>query len=890
MMAGTSPSGREFSVFIAYSRKDAAMADAIVDALVAEGFETKIDRRSLPYGQKWQEELSELIWTSDTVVWLVSSASIASKWCKWELGEAGRLKKRLIPLAIQQVDPDVLPPGLSEIHLLPSDGIFSLAEHRPALIQALKRDGRWLREATRLADRARQWIEQERSGALLLRSSALRMAEAWLARQPDAAPLPSGELLEMILASKQAAVWRLRWTLASVTLIAFVGIALAVLASIQQRKAEIASQEAKTQSIRATRAVELAGSTASALVSDLATDFRDRGVPLAVTRRILERAQKVMDDLAEGGEGSPKLIIDRAAALTELSATYLGSRLEEEASRAATAALSILVSVSDRAGSLEPERLTRLSRAYAALGDAMMAGRQFARARDLYRQSIDVEKDESKRQSSYNQMVMFKLATSLEGLGDRVGAEENYRGAIKLEDERSAREGTSQFSEVSLITRGALADLIAEERVDDALGIYREIKEALQRWVTEDKEVVEREARRATEANLATVLNRIGNAYLKKKDFDPALGAFRQALDVSKSLADKDPDRDDFQYNAVLAYYRYAKALSSARQLTQAISIFQLARNLAEQNLKKAGSKHEWLILIPQIVGDLGDVFQLDGTWSRAAGQYRTAVKLLQDALKDDAENVELLTALAHYHLRLNDVEPNSREHLRDAADVLRRVDRQGQLIAEDRRTLDAIDNDLGKTDPAPAALSDASVMEDLHRAIKVAEAANDILGANQARAQYAEGMVEMLSGMETYRFGKPAAMSAEMRDVHAWYLLLTGNTASALSASDKAISTAPHLIRFKATKVLALLILGRSSEAHELIRANRGARIDHASSWNGQIHVAEDGSKLFRNLARELDAEAKWEQLLLHMLAELRSAGVALSLLQDTERMMLAE
>ena len=83
-------------LFVSYSRRDMAATDALVERLEAEGFEVTIDRRDLPYGEEWQAELADFIRAADTVVWLVSPASVASKWCNWELGEVQRLNKRLV--------------------------------------------------------------------------------------------------------------------------------------------------------------------------------------------------------------------------------------------------------------------------------------------------------------------------------------------------------------------------------------------------------------------------------------------------------------------------------------------------------------------------------------------------------------------------------------------------------------------------------------------------------------------------------------------------------------------------------------------------------------------------------------------------------------------------
>ncbi len=92
-VAGEQRQAHGLKVFISYSRRDLGLADRLVSGLEKQGVEVLIDRRDLPYGEEWQKELADFIRMSDTVVWLVSPDSIASKWVNWELGEVGRLSK-----------------------------------------------------------------------------------------------------------------------------------------------------------------------------------------------------------------------------------------------------------------------------------------------------------------------------------------------------------------------------------------------------------------------------------------------------------------------------------------------------------------------------------------------------------------------------------------------------------------------------------------------------------------------------------------------------------------------------------------------------------------------------------------------------------------------------
>jgi WD40 repeat protein len=242
-MAGEQKSGDRLKLFVSYSRRDMAAADALVAAPEAEGFEVTIDRRDLPYGEQWQEELADFIRGSDTVVWLVSPDSVTSKWCNWELGEVGRLNKRLVPVRIREVAPERLPESLGKVHLLPAEGAYVPASHLSILATTLNTDRGWVKEATRLADRAREWIARDRSSALLLRGPALKNAETWSTQQPKAAPAPSSEVLELILSSRRGAARRQRYWLGGATAVALGAFALALYA-FQQRSVAISERDA----------------------------------------------------------------------------------------------------------------------------------------------------------------------------------------------------------------------------------------------------------------------------------------------------------------------------------------------------------------------------------------------------------------------------------------------------------------------------------------------------------------------------------------------------------------------------------------------------------------------------------------------------------------------
>lgn len=262
------------TVFISYSRHDVARADALVTALEARDIQVLIDRRDLPYGEAWQGELADFIAGADTVIWLVSPASVASKWCNWELDEVQKQHKRLVPVRVGDVAPEDLPRQLGQIHILPAEGVFELAPHLDVLVQTLETDRGWLKEHTRLLDRAQQWIAKGEGDGLLLRGRALADAEAWQTQQPAKAPSPSPEILNLIVQSQKGAKRRQRTLIGSLVAGLLLAIGLAGYAFLQSQIADTQRQVAETERQTARREVALSGWRSFSEPPELCQRFR----------------------------------------------------------------------------------------------------------------------------------------------------------------------------------------------------------------------------------------------------------------------------------------------------------------------------------------------------------------------------------------------------------------------------------------------------------------------------------------------------------------------------------------------------------------------------------------------------------------------------------------
>ena len=195
-------------VFISYSRDDLNFADQLAAALRAGGIDPTIDRQGISGGEDWRRRLSSLIRDADTVVFVLSPSSAISPTCAWEVDEAARLGKRIMPVVCRPLQNAVPPQRLQDLNYLffyaepksPGSGFGSGLEQ---LVAALNTDIEWLREHTRYLQRATEWDSGGRPENRLLSGADIGVAKDWLARRPKDAPEPTALHLDFFRASEK---------------------------------------------------------------------------------------------------------------------------------------------------------------------------------------------------------------------------------------------------------------------------------------------------------------------------------------------------------------------------------------------------------------------------------------------------------------------------------------------------------------------------------------------------------------------------------------------------------------------------------------------------------------------------------------------------------------
>ena len=191
------------SVFISYSAQDKAFARHLTEVLTEGDREVWVDWH-IPAGEVWGHAIGEAIEAADAFVPVITPGWLSSAATKLELERAIEHGKRILPVLRFDVDWSTVPAevrGIDPIRFREGD------DPEAALVvlrNALDADPAWVREHTRLLERANEWERSLRDSAYLLRGSALEQAEAWLSRWEQQHPVPTRLQTEYVVASRKA--------------------------------------------------------------------------------------------------------------------------------------------------------------------------------------------------------------------------------------------------------------------------------------------------------------------------------------------------------------------------------------------------------------------------------------------------------------------------------------------------------------------------------------------------------------------------------------------------------------------------------------------------------------------------------------------------------------
>lgn len=188
-------------LFFSYSRGNLVLVRSVAAELRRLGYRTWLDLESLRPGERWRDAIDRAMTASDAMVYCISRLSLESAWTSVELRAARERGLPVVPLVIDDLPIEHLPPALRELHLIHT-GAWDVHEVPARAAQAIARSvGRPAPPASWCADDTaaalRVVVQPDAAGAPTLGwSSAL-----W---ESPPAPLVADALAELARAADEA--------------------------------------------------------------------------------------------------------------------------------------------------------------------------------------------------------------------------------------------------------------------------------------------------------------------------------------------------------------------------------------------------------------------------------------------------------------------------------------------------------------------------------------------------------------------------------------------------------------------------------------------------------------------------------------------------------------
>lgn len=225
-------------VFLSYARENSTKAEELHMVFEAEGFDVLIDKQSIAPGEPWQERLMKLIPNADKMVALISRHWLSSEICIWEMDEALRHGKSVLPVLIDDINVATLPPQLKRLNLLFAREEDEWGQVSTSLLDTLPIDLQWEREKSRIDDLAGAWETAARPQRLLIfRDDAIAEMERWRDTTPRNAEPPVNYQLAFIASCRAAFSKRQRLIRIGTSVVAVAMLGLAGLAEFQRQTA-----------------------------------------------------------------------------------------------------------------------------------------------------------------------------------------------------------------------------------------------------------------------------------------------------------------------------------------------------------------------------------------------------------------------------------------------------------------------------------------------------------------------------------------------------------------------------------------------------------------------------------------------------------------------------
>ena len=665
---GESPSGAK--VFISYSRKDMAFVDRLDGELRERGVEALVDRQDIYAFEDWWARIQALIAQADTILFVLSPDAVASDICRQEVDFAGTLNKRFAPVVVRAVEPASVPEALQRLNFIFLDREETYPARLDRLVEALATDIAWVRKHSAYGEAARLWAEAGRPTALLLGARQLEDAERWIATRPADAPIPTEDMQALLVASRMAAKRRRRLVVLSLGLGLVVALGLASVALWQRQvavanegrantqtalatereeearrekaKADVQRNEADAQRARAQRSLDNAKSAADGLIFDLAQGLRDRGLPIAVVRAVLGRAETLMARLVESAPDDPDLLRSQAAMYVAFADTYAAAGEFGLQTVATERALAIVRSLAAR----QPSNV-RAARDLAVglekIGDVQAARGDLVGAMASYNEALAIRRRLAAQNPS-DAGVAREVSASLEKRGDAevergdlAGASESYDEGLAIRRRLTAQDPSDVRATRELaLSLERVGDVkAARDDIAGALAAYDESLSIRRRLSIQDP------SNAGWSRDLSVSLNKVGDMQLARRDLAGASAGYEESLAIRRRLAARDPSNIRAVRDVAVSLSKVGDVQDARGDFAGALVSYEesaaMLRRLAARDPSNADAARDLSLGLSKI----GDFQVVRGDLAGALVSFRESIAIRRRLAAQDPSNAQ---------------------------------------------------------------------------------------------------------------------------------------------------------------------------------------------------------------------------------------------------------
>jgi tetratricopeptide (TPR) repeat protein len=484
------------------------------------------------------------------------------------------------------------------------------------------------------------------------------------------------------------------------------------------------------------------------------------------------------------------------------------------------------------------------------IGDVLKAHGKLEEALAAYRDSLAIRKALVAKDPS-NTDWQRGLAASNEEIGEVLEAQGRldealaaYRDSLTISKALVAKDAsnTEWQRDVSVSDEKIGEVLEAQGQLEEALAAYRDILAIAKALVAKDASNVN------WQRNLLLSHGRIGDVLMAQGKLDEALAAYRDSLAIAKALVAKDASNTEWQRDVSVSDGRIGVVLEAQGKLDEALAAYRDSLAIAKALVAKDPSNTDWQSDLSYSDERIGGVLVAQGKLEEALAAYRDSLAIRKALVATKPDNADWQLNLAVSNSRIGDVlkaQGQLDEALaayRDSLAIRKALVATKPDNADWQLNLAVSNSRIGDVLKAQGQLEEALAAYRDSLAIRKALVAKDASNADwQSDLQ---STIEEIGGL-------------------AYNFVLAHDFATALEATDEAISLAPDNIWLYTNRAHALMFLGRVDEARALYLQYRGTK--------------------------NVLGEKSWELAILDDFADLRKAGLTNPLMDEIEKQFTA-